>query len=122
MAGGSLADVNYWRLVRSSASHAARCVASHGVGSQLVPVALVGERIGHFNLNISSSRDSRPPVLNANSSLIMCLTSGEYHSVWSQEVPSEPVLELQQSIRIVENVPAGTVRVSSLSAMHCRSM
>ena len=43
MAGGSLADVNYWRLVLSNASHAARCVACHGVRSHPVPVALVGE-------------------------------------------------------------------------------
>jgi hypothetical protein len=43
MARASLADVNYWRLVLSSAAHAARCVACHGVGSHTVSVALVGE-------------------------------------------------------------------------------
>jgi hypothetical protein len=43
MAGGSLADLNYWRCARSNASHAARCMACHGVRSQPVPVALVGE-------------------------------------------------------------------------------
>src|SRR5215468_10599182 len=42
MAGGSLADLNYGRLVRSSASSAARCVACHGVCSHPVPAALVG--------------------------------------------------------------------------------
>jgi hypothetical protein len=42
-AGGSLADLNYRRLARSSAPHAARCVARHGVRSHAVPVALVGE-------------------------------------------------------------------------------
>src|SRR5262245_61159300 len=42
MTGGSLTDLNYWTL-RSSASHAARCVAHHGVGSHAVPVALGGE-------------------------------------------------------------------------------
>ena len=43
MAGGSLADLNYWRCAWSNASHAARCVARHGVRSDAVPVALVGE-------------------------------------------------------------------------------
>src|SRR5262245_5596385 len=37
MAGGSLADLNYGRLTRSSASHAARWVARHGVASQPCP-------------------------------------------------------------------------------------
>src|SRR5262245_38290149 len=42
MAGGSLADVNYWLLVRSNVSHAARCVACHGVRSHAVPFLGVG--------------------------------------------------------------------------------
>jgi len=40
---GSLAELNYWRCARSSASHAARCVARHGVRSQSVPIALAVE-------------------------------------------------------------------------------
>jgi len=44
VAGGSLADLKYWRLAQSNASHAARCVACQGVRSHPVPVALVGER------------------------------------------------------------------------------
>ena len=39
----SLSELNYRRCARSSASHAARCVACHGVRSHAVPVALVGE-------------------------------------------------------------------------------
>ena len=39
---GSLADLNYWRRARSSASQAARCVACQGVRSHAVPVALMG--------------------------------------------------------------------------------
>ena len=46
-------------------------VARQGVRSHLVPVALGGERVGHFNLNINSSRDVRSPVLSADSSLTM---------------------------------------------------
>ena len=40
---GSLTEPNYGRCARSNASHAARCVACHGVRSHPVPVALVGE-------------------------------------------------------------------------------
>src|SRR5262249_47417338 len=43
MVGGSLAELNYWRHARSRASHAGRCVACQGVGSQPVPVAPVGD-------------------------------------------------------------------------------
>src|SRR5262245_12409830 len=43
MAGASLADQNYGRCTRSNASHAARCVACHGMRSHPVPVALVGD-------------------------------------------------------------------------------
>src|SRR5882724_6344465 len=39
MAGGSLADLNYWRLTLSNAAHAALCVACQGVRSHAVPVA-----------------------------------------------------------------------------------
>src|SRR5215470_19526221 len=41
--GRMAADLNYGRPVRSSASHAARWTACHGVRLNPVPVALVGE-------------------------------------------------------------------------------
>jgi len=41
---GSLADLNYERLSRSNASHAARYVTCHGVRTHALPVALLGAR------------------------------------------------------------------------------
>src|SRR5262249_6940920 len=73
--------------------------------------------VAHFTLSMSNSRDVRP-VRTANSSLTMCVPPGEYHAVLAQA----RVLEFQQSIRIVSNVPAGTVIDSSFSARHRRSM
>src|SRR5262245_131235 len=44
---GSLADVNYWRFVRSNTSQAARWVACQGVDSRAEPVTI--ERAGCAN-------------------------------------------------------------------------
>src|SRR4029434_161166 len=68
-------------------------------------------------LNLSSSRDERPPVLSGYSSFTMRCTNGEYQSVSTQAVVSA----LTQTMRIAANVPAGTVTVSRPSAAHRRS-